>query len=377
MSRIADEEIRKIEHLQSALLAWYAAEARDLPWRHTADPYAILVSEVMLQQTRVETVDRYYRTFLKQFPTIDALAAASLDQVLKAWEGLGYYRRARAIHAAANMLVEQHEGRVPSSISALLRLPGVGPYTAAAVASIAFGRDEPVLDGNVVRVLTRLFAISGEIDRPEVRRQLESTAEALLPAGHAGDFNQSLMDLGSQLCSPSNPNCDSCPVSECCSAHAQGCETAYPMRAARRAVPHRDIVAGVIWNRTPHAPKARILISKRHPGDMLGGLWEFPGGHVEPGETLEEALARELREELAIGVTSISPFMQVKHAYTHFRMTPHVFHCVHDAGEPQALANSEWAWVPIGDLGHLAFPTADRKIIERLSLFHEAEGTDR
>ncbi|MBN1858229.1 A/G-specific adenine glycosylase [Candidatus Bipolaricaulota bacterium] len=358
--------------MRSNLLDWYAVEARDLPWRRTRDPYAILVSEIMLQQTRVDTVGRYYQRFLEQFPTVDALASAPLDQVLKAWEGLGYYRRAHALHAAAIHLVEQHEGRVPSSANALRRLPGVGPYTAAAVASIAFGRDEPVLDGNVVRVLTRLFAIPGDINRPETRRRLQSTAAALLPAGRAGDFNQSLMDLGSQVCVPRKPACASCPLSGLCSAYGQRRETDFPMRAPRRKIPHRDIVAGIIWDREPYSPEAKILISKRHHGDMLGGLWEFPGGHVEPAETLEAALMRELREELAIAVTEISSFMQVKHAYTHFRMTLHVFHCLHAAGEPQALASSEWTWTLINDLDRFAFPTADRKIIEHLNLIDKA-----
>lgn len=366
MGKAENGETKKVTALRSQLLAWYAAKARDLPWRRTSDPYAILVSEVMLQQTRVETAGGYYGPFLERFPNVDALAAAPMDQVLKAWEGLGYYRRAHALHAAAIRIVACHGGQIPSTAADLRKLPGVGPYTAAAVASIAFGHDEPILDGNAIRVIARLFAVSGRIDRAATRRQLRSTAANLVPPGQAGDFNQAVMDLGSQVCTPAKPDCGSCPVSDLCAAHATGYETDYPVRAARKAIPHRDIVAAIIWDGMPYAPKAQILISKRQTSDMLGGLWEFPGGHVERSETMEEAVIRELREELAIEVSDVSPFMTVKHAYTHFRMTLHVFHCVHTAGDPQALASSEWTWTAIERLERFAFPTADRKIIQRL-----------
>ena len=355
-----------IQAAHSNLLSWYETEGRDLPWRRTTDPYAVLVSEFMLQQTRVETVIRYYPAFLQRFPDMASLAAATRDAVLKAWEGLGYYRRAHGLHATAIQLVRHEQGTLPSTVDGLQRLPGIGPYTAAAVASIAFGRDVPVLDGNTMRVLARLFSIAGPTGRPETRRKLESAAVSLLPPGRAGDFNQALMDLGSLICSPGKPDCGLCPISTVCSAHAAGAEAAYPTRTPRKATPHRDIVAGIIWSGRPYKPDSRILISKRHSTDMLGGMWEFPGGHVEPGESLTEALARELTEELAIGVTGISPFMNVDHAYTHFRMTLHVFHCIHASGKPQALASSEWTWASIGELARFAFPAADKKIIERL-----------
>ncbi len=320
----------------------------------------------MLQQTRVETVLRYYPSFLQRFPDVASLAAAPRDAVLKAWEGLGYYRRAHGLHATAIQLVEHEQGKLPSTVDELRRLPGIGPYTAAAVASIAFGRDVPVLDGNTKRVLARLYSIPGQTGRPEIRRKLESAAASLLPPGRAGDFNQALMDLGSQVCSSGTPDCGSCPISRFCSAHAAEAEADYPTRTPRKPIPHRDIVAGIIWSDRPYGADSRILISKRHSADMLGGMWEFPGGHVESGESLTEALVRELDEELAIGVTGILPFMDVEHAYTHFRMTLHVFHCIHVAGEPQALASSEWRWASIHELNRFAFPVADKRIIERL-----------
>ena len=353
-------------NIRKALLAWYAVEARDLPWRRTSDPYATLVSEVMLQQTRVETVLSYYAKFLERFPTVEALAAAPIDDVLKTWEGLGYYRRAHHLHEAARAIVERYGGVIPESIGDLKSLPGIGSYTAAAIASIAFGLDEAVLDGNVIRVVSRLFAIGGDPQRAATRSALRNAADRLLAPGRASEFNQSMMDLGARICLPRSPRCGECPTAGECDAHHVGEETRYPERRPRKPIPHRDIVAGIIWDGEPNTAEARILISKRHADDMLGGLWEFPGGHVEPGETLEEALHRELREELDIEVDNLSFFLAVDHAYTHFRMTLHCFHCRHAGGTPKAVDVADLAWVSVKDLESYAFPVADQRILERL-----------
>ena len=357
---------RRTKTLQRDLLAWYDVEARDLPWRRTDDPYAILVSEFMLQQTRVETVLPYYARFLDRFPTIEALATAPIDDVLKAWEGLGYYRRAHNLHRAARIAERDHGGRIPTTVKELRSLPGVGPYTAAAIASIAFGLDEPVLDGNVVRVLARLHRIEGDPARGATRRKLRRTAELLLPRSEASRFNQAVMDLGARICLPRSPRCHECPVSEQCEAHRAGEEVLYPRKPARQAVPHVDIVSGIVWDGEPLAPGARHLIAKRKADDMLGGLWEFPGGRVEEGETHEEALVRELREELAIDVEVIAPFVQIDHAYTHFRITLYTYHCRHDGGDPRAIDCADWAWIRPDELDAYAFPTADRKILDAL-----------
>ncbi len=354
--------------LVDRLLAWYEEEARDLPWRRTKDPYSILVSEIMLQQTRVETVIPYYERFLRAYPTVESLATAPLDSVLKVWEGLGYYRRAHNLHSAAREVVERHGGRIPEDPVSLRGLPGIGPYTAAAVASIAFGGDEPVLDGNVIRVLARLFRTSGDPKRADTRRRLEGLARSLVPRGRASEFNQALMDLGARVCRPRHPSCEACPAATLCEAHRAGEEALFPTRTPKRPIPHVDVVAGVIWERgnDPCGPGARVLIAQRKAGDMLGGLWEFPGGTVEEGETLEEALRRELREELAIEVSVKSLLTVVNHAYTHFRMTLHVFHCRHIRGRPRAIGCAAFRWVEPPAAARYAMSVADRKVARAL-----------
>jgi A/G-specific adenine glycosylase len=353
--------------LREALLAWYREEARDLPWRQTSDPYAIWVSEIMLQQTRVETVLAYYDRFLRRFPDIQSLAAASLDEVLKSWEGLGYYRRARNLHRTASVLMEHHGGTLPASESDLRALPGIGEYTAGAIASIAFHRDAPALDGNVIRVLARLYRVSGDPQRASTRDALLERATALVSSGDAGSMNQALMDLGARICLPRSPRCAGCPIEAFCDAHHHGEEALYPQRSRRRAIPHFDVVAGIVWDREPTADDAHLLIAKRHEDDMLGGLWEFPGGRVEDGETHEGALARELREELGIEVTVSGHFMKLNHAYTHFRITLHVYTCRHAAGGPRAIDCADWTWARPEELDDFAFPVADRRILDRLT----------
>jgi len=346
--------------IAEALLRWYAANRRDLPWRRRRDPYAIWIAEVMLQQTRVETAIPYYERFLARFPTLNALAAAPLEEVLKAWEGLGYYARARHLHRAARILVEQFGGAFPRTLQEWRRLPGVGPYIAAAVLSIAFGEDLPALDGNAVRVLTRLFAIEADPRRPDGRRRLEALAARLLPPGRAGEFNQALMDLGATLCTPRAPRCPECPLQRFCQAFRQGNPEAFPTRPPRRSLPHYDVTAGVIQEGD------RVLIAQRPPEGMLGGLWEFPGGKVEPGEGLEECLKRELREELGIEVEVLGPMMTIRHAYTHMRITLHVFRCRRIEGDPRPIGCADVRWVRIAELDRYPFPNTDRRIVERL-----------
>ncbi len=315
----------------------------------------------MLQQTRVETAGPYFARFLERFPDVAALAAAPLDAVLKAWEGLGYYSRARNLHRAAGKIVSQHGGEIPSTAEALRALPGIGRYTAGAIASIAFGRDEPVLDGNVMRVLCRLFAIAGDPKGAAVGKRLWKLAGELLPRGSAGEFNQAMMDLGATVCLPRSPRCDQCPVRADCRARAAGRQEKLPTRVKAKAVPHYTIVAGVIHK------GARLLIDQRAPQGLLGGLWEFPGGKVEAGETLQDALRREVREEVGLEVAVGEKIGVVRHAYSHFKITMHVFRCVHIRGRARAIACQQVKWVLPGELDAYAFPAATKKIIESAS----------
>jgi A/G-specific adenine glycosylase len=355
-----DENIN-LPKVARCLLDWYRLQGRDLPWRQSQDPYAIWVAEIMLQQTRVETVISYYDRFLQRFPTLQALASAPLDDVLKAWEGLGYYARARNLHAAARQIVEQMEGRLPVTAQELRRLPGVGRYTAAAIASIAFGQDAIALDGNLRRVLCRVFAIDDDPGRPATQRRLEQLACSMLPAERAGDFNQAFMDLGALVCLPRNPRCLLCPLVGLCLAQRAGIQNELPIRATRTQRPHRDVTAGIIWDRND-----RFLITRRPLEGLLGGLWEFPGGKRRPGETLLACLRREIAEELGIAIEIGDLLCTVEHAFTHFEMTLYAFNCQWLEGEPQCLGCDDLRWVTLPDLDAFAFPVADQRIIGHL-----------
>jgi A/G-specific adenine glycosylase len=344
-----------------ALLDWYDAHGRDLPWRQTRDPYRVWVSEVMLQQTRVRQMEAFYARFLDRFPTLADLAAAADAEVLKAWEGLGYYARARQLHGAARQVMAYHGGALPTTRDGLLTLPGVGPYTAAAVSSIAFDRDHVVLDGNVSRVLCRLLLVTDLPTRQSVRQRLIDAGQRLLVRGRPGDFNQGLMELGARVCLPAAPHCDGCPVGAWCRARAAGADPAVvPQRRPRRPGPHLQVAAGMIWRGD------RLLLAQRPAGGMLGGLWEFPGGKQEPGETLEACLRREIREELGLHITVGPEVVSVEHAYTHFRITLHAFSAWSGRGTPRALECAAWQWVDPADLGVYAMPRSDRRVIEHL-----------
>jgi len=314
----------------------------------------------MLQQTQVETVIPYYQRFLKNFPNVSALASANLSTVLKAWEGLGYYARARNLHKAARVILDQYGGLLPAEYALLKEIPGIGDYTAAAVASIAFSEPVPVLDGNVRRVLARWIAWREDPASPDGGRMLRQAAEKLLDRAHPGLWNQALMELGAILCIPRRPRCGECPVRKGCEAFRLGLTDEIPLRKKRKPRPHYQVTAAVIEK------AGRLLIARRHEKGLLGGLWEFPGGKQEMGESLEEALRRELQEELAIDVEVGEKICAVDHAYTHFSITLHVFRCRLDSGRPQAIGCAAWKWVKPAELDQYAFPRADRRVIEIL-----------
>ncbi len=343
------------------LLGWFERHRRDLPWRHNRTAYRVWVSELMLQQTRVDQAIGYYERFMKRFPDVQTLAAAERGTVMKAWEGLGYYSRAQRAHATAKHVVETRGGAFPDTYEELLALPGIGPYTAAAIASLAFGRDHAVLDGNVIRVMTRVLAEEGSPTTPAVKRRLQQELDTLLPRGKAAAFNEAMMELGALVCTPTKPQCLVCPLRKVCQAAAQGRAEAFPTRVAKKKLPHRDVGAGVIIN-----DRGEVLIAQRKETSMLGGLWEFPGGGVEPGETLPDCIARELHEELAL-TTRVGPHLiTVRHTFSHFRMDLHAYWVRVSRGKPKALGCAGWAWVPVARIADYALPRADQKILAAL-----------
>jgi len=338
------------------LLAWYARNKRDLPWRGVSDPYAVWISEVMLQQTTVNAVKPYYEKWMGLFPDIRALAAASLPKVLKAWQGLGYYQRARHLREAARILVAERGGCLPDDPAALRALPGFGPYTAAAVSSIAFGRPEPLIEANVRRVLMRVFGIEGRAEASRDKALLKHLA-AFYPARRPGDFNQALMELGALVCRPKTPLCLLCPVRTGCAAFASGRQEVIPAPKAR-TYRRIEAVVGVIER------DGRVLIQRRPADGLLGGLWEFPGGKVRLGESRRAALGRELHEELGVGTVQVRPLMTVDHSYTQFRVTLYAFDCALK-GEPEADPRRR-RWVRLARLRRYPFPSGSAKIVERI-----------
>jgi A/G-specific adenine glycosylase len=340
------------------LLRWAASHLRDLPWRgEPRDPYRVWISEIMLQQTQVMTVIPYFARFIERFPTVQALAAAPLDDVLKRWEGLGYYSRGRNLHRAAQTIVRESSGQLPDTVDALRQLPGIGRYTAGAIASLAFGRDAAALDGNVTRVLCRWYALRGDVRQPALEKKLWRLAESNVPHGKAGRWNEALMELGATVCTPRAPRCDECPLKKECQARAQEIQEQLPERAAKKRTPHYNVTAAVIRHR------GRLLIAQRPLGGMLGGLWEFPGGKVERGESLEGCLRREIREELGIEIEVGARVTQMEHAYTHFRITLHAFECKLVSGRPRAIQVADWRWARFKELGNFAFAVTDQRII--------------
>ena len=357
---------RHLALFRGPLLDRFEPDARPMPWRQTGadgrrDPYRVWLSEVMLQQTRVEQAIPYFERFVAAFPTVQALASAPLDEVLKNWEGLGYYSRARNLHRAAQQVVGEQDGQIPDQMGAFRALPGVGPYTAAAVLSLAFGRPHAALDGNVVRVLTRVFAAEEDAAKPRTRKALQHLADTLLAADQPGRFNEALMELGATVCTPRSPRCDRCPLRPVCAAAAAGEPERYPVKAKKAPVPHHDIAVGVIADE-----RGRLLVQRRPTDAMLGGLWEFPGGKREAGEPLVETCRREVREELGVEVLVGGPIVQIAHAYSHFKITLHAFRCQIVSGEPVHHAGEPVRWLTPGELDDAAFPRANRRLIDHL-----------
>jgi A/G-specific adenine glycosylase len=347
--------------LAELLLNWYSRHARQFPWRGRPDPYAVWVSEIMLQQTQVETVIPYFTRWMRRFPSVEALARASQQDVLAAWEGLGYYSRARNLQRAAVRVMDEYGGELPRDTATLRKLPGVGRYTAGAIASLAFGLDEPALDGNIRRVLARVFNVTGPAKSKESERRLWELAAANLPPGRAGDYNQALMDLGATVCTPKAPDCPHCPLGELCQARRLGVQEQRPAAVNKPAVPHHTVTAAVIWR------DGRLLLAQRPPEGLLGGMWEFAGGKLQPGEDLAACLKREIREELGVEIDVHESLGVYHHAYSHFRVTLHAFACsLWEGAEPRPLQVHDLRWVVPADLGDYPMGKLDRQIARRI-----------
>ncbi len=345
------------------LLQWYHSSARDLPWRSDLTPYRTWISEIMLQQTQVDTVLPYFERWMARFPNIAALAEADEQDVLNLWEGLGYYSRARNLHKAARIVHAELDDKLPNTPEALEKLPGIGAYTAAAIASIAFGKNVATVDGNIRRVFSRIYNLTEPLRSPESERMIWTLAEENLPNGEASAYNQALMDLGAMICTPKSPNCDHCPIQADCQARALGVQEERPVQSPRKKTPHLTVTAAIIRR------DGRVLLSKR-PAGLLGGLWEFPGGTKEKSDPdLPACLQREIREELGVQVAVGAAFGVYNHAYTHFKITLHAFLCqLDDSAEPQPIESDGLVWVRVSELEEYPMGKVDRQIADRLAV---------
>jgi len=358
----------EVKRFQTQLSGWYRQHHRQLPWRETVCPYHIWVSEVMLQQTQVKTVLSYYHPFLSAFPDVAQLAGADVQAVLKAWEGLGYYARARNLHKAAQIVCDRHNGRVPSNPVDFKKLPGAGDYITAAVQSIAFQQPLAAVDGNVKRVLARLNRMAEPVNQSSSYPSFLGCAARLLDKTQPGQFNQAMMELGATVCRPQKPECGICPVQFACLAFRENSVAEYPRRIPSKPIPEHHIAVGVVSN------NGRLLITRRADNGLLGGLWEFPGGKVRKDETAEAACVREIMEELNLQVRTASYITRIKHAYTHFKIVMDVFHCIYLGGRIKLNGPVDYKWITPEETGNYPFPKANHKFMGRiLKMFGDSD----
>ncbi len=346
------------DDVRRRLLAWYETNRRDLPWRRTRDPYRILVAEYLLQRTRIASGLPYYERFLERFPTVHDLATASIDDVLAVWEGLGFYRRARNLHAAARAIVERHGGEVPSTFEALSALPGMGPYTAGAIASIAFGIPVPAVDGNVTRVIARLFRIREDVSKSATRRRIAELAVRLVSREVPGQFNQGLMELGATVCTPASPACDRCPLEAQCLARAAGEEREIPKAASRKPVRVVPVAFALIES------KGRVLLVRRESGGLLGGLWALPGGEIPSRGSQRKSLIALVRQQAGREVRIGDAWSTVDRKFSHRRWSGVIYR-----GSPagRLRGGERIRWIPIGEALRLPLVPFHREALKSLS----------
>ena len=349
--------------IQQHLLIWFEANQRDLPWRRSYEPYHVWVAEIMGQQTQMERVVAYFNNWIARFPDLISVVRASQMELLKAWEGLGYYSRVRNLHKAAAIVMDQHGGVLPSTLPELLALPGIGPYTAAAIMSIGFNQPFPLLDANVERLFARLADIDTPVKEGKTRKRLEKMAADLLVRSAPRSFNQALMEFGALVCLPKNPVCHCCILQPACKSYAADTVDLRPLPGAKKGLVDIEMSCGII------VEGDRYFIQQRLPDDLWGGLWEFPGGRLHPGETPFEAVKREILEETELAVEGIQAFRTVVHHYTRYRVTLHGFFCapVSRATGPVLHAAARFAWVTLHELQAYPFPAGHRQLVSMLT----------
>jgi A/G-specific adenine glycosylase len=344
--------------LRRRLLSWYAAHKRDLPWRQSRDPYRVWISEIMLQQTQVATVKDYFDRFTREFPDVHLLAAAEEVEVLRLWEGLGYYRRARQLHAAAKKVVAEYSGQFPDGLNALQQLPGIGRYTAGAIASIAFGRRAPILEANTIRLLSRLVAFRGNPHRQAGQRPLWRVAEEILPQKRVAEFNQALMELGSLVCTPNDPKCPVCPLSGVCAAFATGLQHDIPLAKPRQV--YTDLREAAVIVRK----NGSVLVRKCAADERWAGLWDFPRFAVEADGPLfaRKEIAAKVASQTGIHCAPGGLLKTMKHGVTRYRITLDCYQATYVSGRVRAMKNAAVRWLPVGELSSLPLSTTGRKI---------------
>ena len=369
-------ERSRIRRIRAPLLRWYDAHRRDLPWRHSRDPYAIWISEAMLQQTRVETVIPYWERFLEAFPDVGSLARADLDQIYAVWTGLGYYSRARNLKAAAESIVADHGGQLPETPEGLATLKGIGRYTAGAVASIAFDREAPLVDGNVVRVFSRVFGIREDSSRKEIIEGLWTIADILVRGPRPGDLNQALMELGAILCTPRKPDCGACPLRRDCDALARDDAESLPVKK-KKAKPRRMRAIAVHLER-----EGRILAVRRPEEGLMAGLWELPGGEIGPDDEARDRVCELLGASFGLQVRGVESVGRIEHVFTHRHLELEVFRSRAEPGtRVRRRDHVGHRWIRPQALLALAHAGPTRKALNLLGVTNEvsarAEGRSR
>ena len=344
---------------QLTLLNWFFKNQRTLPWRKTYTPYEVWISEIMMQQTQVERAVDHYKIWMQRFPNIDAITGSSENEILQYWEGLGYYSRAKNIYKCAQKLTREHNSRIPKNHQVLLKLPGIGPYTAGAIMSIGFNEEYPAVDANVMRVFSRLFNINSPIGDSRSRTVIQSKARHLIPMGNARYFNQAIMELGALICTPSRPQCKQCPVNSECVCFKLGITDERPVPGKSCDIINIEMSCGILIK------NGLLFIQKRPEHGVWANLWEFPGGRLEKGEQSEQGLIREFKEETEMDILIGNKITTIKHSFTRYRITLHCFFCTlaTPISEPTLHEASEYRWITPDKLSNFPFPSPHRKLI--------------